>query len=216
MTTVTGIIQDMESAIQSQKFAETKEVPYGFLPEPSCVGRIIAADEHLQQEVLLELARRFMDYRIYTHFIPLRPITAMSYGSLESAMRSIPPLIVETLRPLAESLGVEWRDASAAASWWAGNLDERKGTLDPEAYAIEVAERARMHLDLVPIFRRLVDQIVDAAGRVYSREVLSPAVVVIGITVTSARLLAEVEMLRHPGVVYLVCKTPRGAGGERW
>ena len=55
-----------------------------------------------------------------------------------------------------------WREfARIAASGWEGNLAERKGRLDPEAFAVEVEQGELQRLSLTSVFRAFVDALVE-------------------------------------------------------
>lgn len=55
-----------------------------------------------------------------------------------------------------------WRDfVQAAAMGWNGDLERRRGNLDPEAFVLELEQTERRRLDVVSSFRALMDALVD-------------------------------------------------------
>jgi hypothetical protein len=103
----------------------------------------------------------------------------------------------------------QWRSfLRATASGWDGNLVQRKASLDPDAYALELEEAERQRLDVMSSFRKLLDSLVDDY-KVF-RGSNEPPLFVVAIDdadmnpARSVELLDLVRALWHPRVAFLL------------
>jgi hypothetical protein len=100
-----------------------------------------------------------------------------------------------------------WREFQGLASRWGGNLEARKGYLDPEAYAIELEYTERSHLEVPQSWRRLVDTLIRYTEDYLQR---SNPVLVVPITgsdlnpLIGSELLKVVKLMRHERVVFIL------------
>jgi hypothetical protein len=100
-----------------------------------------------------------------------------------------------------------WREFQGLASRWEGNLEARKGYLDPEAYAVELEYTERSRLGLPQSWRRLVDSLVRYAEDHLRR---SNPVLVVPITGSDlnprvgSELLKATKLMSHERVVFIL------------
>jgi len=127
------------------------------------------------------------------------------YGVFETTTNS------EVYLPFESRLEMEperaWLEFKGLASRWEGNLEARKGHLDPEAYAIELEYTERSRLGLPQSWRRLVDSLVRYAGDHLRR---SNPVLVVPITGSDlnqragSELLKVTKLMSHERVVFIL------------
>jgi hypothetical protein len=97
-----------------------------------------------------------------------------------------------------------------AAAGWNGNVDERKATLDPEAYAVELGHAERARLRIHDRWRAFVSSVIEDAHRRHPSQIRKDARIVIPIDdadMNPHHCVALLDLLRaltHPQVIFLL------------
>lgn len=96
----------------------------------------------------------------------------------------------------------------AAAVAWDGNLKERQGKIDPEAYVLELEHAERERLEIGATFRRFVDALVDDYHKHFERKPKPFFVITIDDADLNPQRTMEIfELIRvlwHPRVGFLI------------
>lgn len=104
----------------------------------------------------------------------------------------------------------KWRDfVHAAALGWNGNIVQRRGSLDPETFVVELEQTEKRRLDVVSSFRALVDALVEEYPRLNAKPSDHPLfLLAIDDADTNPEkaeeLLDLVRTLWHPRVAFLL------------
>lgn len=104
----------------------------------------------------------------------------------------------------------KWRDfVHAAALGWNGDIGQRRGSLDPEAFVLELEQTERRRLDIVSSFRKLIDALVEEYPRLDAKPKDNPLfLLAIDDADTNPEkaeeLLDLVRTLWHPRVAFLL------------
>jgi len=104
-----------------------------------------------------------------------------------------------------------WAELTASAAWgWDDNIQARKGTLDPDAYAEELQQSERARVGIVERWRTLIGAIVKDAAQRYRGRISEEARIVIPIDDVdmnpqrTAGLLDFVHTFWDPQLVFLL------------
>ncbi|MCY1015621.1 hypothetical protein [Pyxidicoccus sp. MSG2] len=104
-----------------------------------------------------------------------------------------------------------WREfATAAAYGWESNLDQRRGGLDPEAFAEELTQAERSRHDVVVKWRAFVSAVVKYARQQFPRTIDGKARLVLPIDdvdMNPNRCVEVLELVRflwHPQLVFML------------
>jgi len=153
---------------------------------------------------------------------PLPDATKLSLYIAERFRRVVEALLSERRSetreapPFRPSRGEELRSDAlwhkfiqAAATGWDGNLEQRKATLDPEDYAVELEQSERRRLQVSSSFYAFLDALTDEFAPLLPREEQAPLFI---IPIDDAdmnpqrtvELLALLRTLWHPRVAFLL------------
>ncbi|QSQ18847.1 hypothetical protein JY651_26170 [Pyxidicoccus parkwayensis] len=104
-----------------------------------------------------------------------------------------------------------WREfATAAAYGWESNLDQRRGSLDPESFAEELTQAERSRHDVVFRWRAFVSAVVKYACQQFPRTIKGKARLVLPIDdvdMNPNRCVEVLELVRflwHPQLVFML------------